>query len=149
MIRDARFADLKRLVELISFLFASSGNDKLFPYDAESVTKFLQGLILGPMGIVLVQEEDNDIQGLVVAAMFPSYFSNKHILCQELFLWVQPAYRGYGHEIVKALETRAKRLGAKAVSLSSMNVVRPKAMERFYRRMEYKPIENVFLKELT
>lgn len=143
MIREARFADVPRLVEMgIRFINDSAYWGRIFP-DEIAMTNLAQGLIAADHGHVLVYEHDGKIVGMIgVIATFHPY-SGKPVM-SEMFWYVEPESRGAGVRLLRAVEGWAREKG---IEDSIMISPSPK-VSAFYQRLGYEPLEEQFIKKL-
>ena len=148
MIRIARHEDMSRLVEMGHEFLAETSLAKFTEIDDATATKMLAGMIEMDTAVVFVAEEET-IVGFIGGLVYPFYFNIAHMTGQELFWWVEPAYRkGHGGQLFKALEVWAREMGAKTFTMMALDSNRPDTVVAVYKRAGYTPSERSFIKEL-
>jgi ribosomal protein S18 acetylase RimI-like enzyme len=150
-IRAAEPNDLPALLEMGRQFFEHSGNARFTTFDEPSLTATLIGLISGVgNGVVLATEVNGDVVGMAACVVFPFYANMNTLIGQEIFLWVDPAYRGaVGEALLDELEAAALRKGAKVFINANLAGERDAAFARYYRRRGCVPAENTHIKVLS
>lgn len=145
-VREAIESDIPRIVEMCARLTARSGYTRLLEYDIDSVVLTVSELIESDSGVVLVYE-DEKVAGVVAALIFPMYLNRNHLTAQELWMWVDPEYRGRaGKDLMKGLEDAVRKKGAKSLSVTAQHTIRPEATGRLYRRAGFYPTDYTYMK---
>ena len=148
MIRAARHEDMPRLVEMGRAFLAETALADFTEIDDDSFSRTLTGMIDGDRAVLIVAEE-SQIIGLIGGLVYPFYFNTNHLTGQEMFWWVEPAYRkGAGRQLFKALETWAREMGAKTLTVMALDSNRPEAVTAAYKRAGYTPTERNFMRAL-
>jgi GNAT superfamily N-acetyltransferase len=144
MIREASMSDLPRIMELgDSFLRTGPYKNKHKSAHAE---KFA-ALLIQSVGRVLLWEEDNgQVTGLLAFLLLPHYFTGE-LTAQEVMWYVEPEYRKGcpALRLMWAAEELARNLGATTMQFTAPT----KAAAALYQRYGYKPLEMTFEKEFT
>ncbi len=143
MIRPATHRDIPRLVELGVRFMRESGYAKHLAINEDAQANLAADLIEAPHGLVLVDEQDGDITGMigVIATLHPH--SGDSVM-SELFWYVLPRARGGGVRLLLAAEDWARANG-----ISKSLVVSPKqSVSDLYRRLGYTRLEEQFIKAL-
>lgn len=151
MIRDARIEDIPQIVLLgEKFYTASHGNSDI-PFDRKDVTTMLWDNIHADQGIMLVEEREGRIVGMICGVIFTWYFNSKYKSGQELFWYVKPEYRRttVGVRLIKELEQRAKEKGCTTwIMISEYDMGNHDYMDNLYKRMGYRNYETGYIKDL-
>ncbi len=150
-IRHAEPDDLSVLLDMGREFFESSGNARFTTFDEPSLTATLIGLMSGvPAGCVLVADVEGKVAGMAGCVVFPFYANASTLIGQEVFLWVDPDYRGaVGDALLDELENTAMRMGAKVFINANMAGERDKAFARYYRRRGCVPAEQTHIRILS
>lgn len=139
--RIATNDDIPALIEMGRRFHAMSPHKMLGPYDEHAVANMLAALIADTMGSIVLTNDEGAIGG----RMAPLYFSPTVRFMEEAFWW---AGKG-GRELLDAFEFLAKRMGAKASYMSTLDNEHVAAADRIMRRRGYVPLERRYLKELV
>lgn len=143
MIRSANSDDIPRLVELgVRFMRESRYGEHYSP-DPGSMGVFVEGLIVSPHGLLLVQEDDTGVVGMIGALIMAHPYSGETVM-SELFWYVIPRARGGGVRLLLAAEREARAAGATKSLFVSPN----ETVSALYERLGYRPIEQQFIKAL-
>ena len=102
MIRDAKPADVGRILELGERFFNEAGWPRVATWDAMSVVDTLERL--ATEGVLLVAEDGGRVVGIAGAPVGPAYFNSAVLMSQELFWYVDKDVRGVGMPMLDALE---------------------------------------------
>ena len=150
-IRLAEPNDLPALLDMGREFFEHSGNSRFTTFDEPSLTATLIGLMSGvPTGCVLVVETEGRVVGMAGCVVFPFYANRNTLIGQEVFLWVNPDYRGaVGEALLDELEAAAMHKGAKVFINANLAGERDKAFARYYRRRGCVPAEQTHIKVLA
>lgn len=143
MIRAATPDDIPALVDLgVRFMLESAYGQHL-TINADAMEQLAAQLIGAPNGLVLVDDRDDEITGMigVIATLHP--FSGESML-SELFWYVLPAARGGGVRLLLAAEAWARANGV----VKSLMVSPNKTVSALYQRLGYVPLERQFIKNL-
>jgi GNAT superfamily N-acetyltransferase len=147
MIRDAEAADMPRLIEMGRAFNAEAGYAETVPFCERSFAHTL--VALAGMGLLLVVDKGDGPVGMAGADLGRAICNHDVLLSREAFWYVEPAYRkGFGRDLLNALETRAKARGAAFFDVVAENGKRDEALARLYRAASYSPAERTFRKRL-
>lgn len=161
MIRPAIPEDIFRLAEMGQAFFDEAGfaerlgsEGQRLTFDLESFARTVAALIEG--GVLLVAEKGGEVVGMAAAGMSPAWWNRNVLTAQELFWYVEPAYRrrdrnkdvAVGSELMAALEAAVQSLGVTLFSMSAEEGLRSEALARLYRGRGYFPTEMLFWKQL-
>ncbi len=145
MIRDATADDIPAMLAMAERFIVKAWSRASIPYDEDTCTKLLAGLIDLEMGILLIAE---DRRAMLGAMIHPWHFNANVLTGTELFWWAEPGCRA-GKALKEAAEWRARSLGADTFNMACEHHMRSPALERLYRIDGYQPSEHIFIKELT
>lgn len=140
MIRLAKQSDKELLLSLGRKFHAESQYNKI-PFDAETVWDGIQTLIEN--GWLLTDGES----GMIGFVIFHSFFNSKHLICQELYWYVEKDNRksGVGVELLKKAESTAKNLGA---NMMIMLCLENNRIDELYQSLGYDKAETSFTRAL-
>ena len=112
--------------------------------DNPQITAFLAEKIIGGLGKVLLWEEDGSVGGLLGFIVCEHHFTGEKV-ADEIMWYMRPDARvgGGALKLFWQAETEAKRMGAKKMKFSAPN----DDVEALYKRLGYRKIETVFLKD--
>lgn len=144
MIREATLADVPQLVELGVRFMAESGYSWHLSVDRHAQARLACDLIQAAHGLMLVDERDGDIVGMLGAIATRHPHSGDSVM-SELFWYVAPAARGSGVRLLLEAEHWAISRG-----IRKSLVVAPEGapVASLYARMGYKPLESQYIKDL-
>lgn len=111
----------------------------------------LLSALLGDAGIVCVAEDDNgEIVGVILLALFPFPFNSKYLCATELAYYVTPEAQkqGVGKQLLGKAEQVAKQKGVKFLSMVALQSADPVSAEAVYNKLGYTKNEVVFTKDL-
>ena len=137
MIRPATISDIPMILEMGRAFASEAGVIDHVGWDDDTVIHLLEQLIALDEGILIVG--DNGMIGGIVS---PHPYSGQ-IIFQELF-WRSHGFEGI--RLLKAAEQAAKERGAKLSVMIGMDTLPD--LERLYGRMNYKPMERLYCKDL-
>lgn len=96
-------------------------------------------------GIILVI--DGVGRGYVFGHLTPHYYHSE-LMAYCMSVYVEPEYRRYGLDMIKAFEAWGKYKGAKILSLSTFKGLSPKGLDRLYQKLGYQEKEVIYWKEV-
>jgi len=147
IVRNATAFDLDKYVVLAEKFHAASPMHGAIDFDPKGYAEFyISALQNESMGIWLAEIE-NKVVGIVGAIAYPLYFNPNALVVQELWWWLDPAFRGEGNKMFKQIELWAKERNAAALFMIALEDDRAAKMEKVYQRAGFKPIERTFMKE--
>ena len=120
MIRSATTSDIPRLVEMgLKFLQMSEYKDRIAENPDQQ--EFLMGLLISDNhGVLLVDDRDGDVVGMIGSYVHPHLISGD-LVAAEVFLWLEPEYRGGGRDLIRGCEDQARKIGAKVSQMTAPN----------------------------
>ncbi len=84
----------------------------------------------------------------VIAGFLVNNLTNRKPAVQEVIWYVKKAHRSHGKMLMHAFEKLAKDRGAEAVVMGLMCNSMQERLDKFYKRLGYKPFEVQYIKEL-
>lgn len=143
MIRPATHDDVPALVELGIRFMRESGYSRSLTINPEAQAGLAAMLIEAPNGLVLADEREGEITGMigVIATQHPH--SGDPVM-SELFWYVMPRARGGGVRLLAAAEDWARSHGIRKSIVVSPN----RQVSALYKRLGYAPLELQFIKDL-
>lgn len=144
MIRLATLEDMPALLRMGKSFFDASGYGGLTTFDHDDTSDLLSRLIDAE---TLVTDGKGAMLGFVV---FPMFMNSSTVVAQELFWWVDKAFRktGVGVEILKHAEDLARMKGAKSMMMLSLKELDGERVNKLYQRMGYQEREQTYMRIL-
>lgn len=147
MIRAATHADLPELTDMAHAFFHEAEWNDIAQWDDMSATATMASMLDAPNKVLLVDETDGLLQGMIGAVIYPFWFNHNELTSQELFWYVLPTFRrGTGFKLLKALELAVKAKGAASIMMVSTATLRPEVLEFYYKKQGYRPSERTYIK---
>ena len=144
MVRNANIDDIPSLLIMAKKFFKAAKFDGI-EYNEESTSKTIQHLIASHGGLLLVSD-NNGVDGMIGALVYPMYFNAAHLTGQELFWWSEGGIGGI--KLIAEMEKQAKELGAKTFSMIYLENITPKKLRDFYEKRGYKQSETHYMRIL-
>jgi GNAT superfamily N-acetyltransferase len=144
-VRVAEPEDVYELVQISKEFYESSHVTDKLSFSPKITGSFIELTIESDIYLTVVAEDGNKIVGGLIAALFPTFFSeDTQALCIAWYL--DPKYRKLKHsmQLLKIYEEWAKESGAKLSNLANVDMESPKA----FTKLGYEMVETVFSKEL-
>ena len=149
MIRRATPDDLHDLVQLGNEFwdqtrYAHAG----IPYGKDMTTQTFAALI--DSGIVQLAEDNGDIVGFIMLAIYLLPFAQDIKMAGEMVFYVAPAHRktGLGKRLIKQAEHVAKQQGCRYFSMVNLEEVSPEQSARLYQSVGLELVETSYSKEI-
>ena len=148
MIRLATINDIAGILPLaVKFIEYSPLSGKTF-INYGDLSDTLSMMISEDKQACWVMVVEGKIVGMSGAMIFPFYANRDYQIAQELFWYVAEEHRGNGKQLLNAMENWSTSRGAKALHMISLETDSAKAMDRYYKRSGFNPIEHTYSKEL-
>ena len=150
MIRPAIVSDLSKLEAMGAEFFKASGLEQWFDFKPRCFSQVCANFMASDKAVVLVGEGKSSVVAMAAAWTIPCWFNDTHLICQELFWWVEPLQRGgsLAAELRRGIEEWARERGCHTIEMSAMEASKPEALARLYERQGYGPKERNFCKTL-
>lgn len=135
-IRKATKKDVERVVELFGeYDRYENALDKRHKIDTLKERKdFFNLLIKSKRAVILVLEIDSKVQG-VISGEYRETIMGKGCIFHELIISKDYRGKGYGEQLMKALEEQFKKIGCKSVT--SFVFIKNKGVLKFYNKLGY------------
>jgi GNAT superfamily N-acetyltransferase len=149
-IRRGTPADITALVALCQEFYSQSKYTEAgIKFSVQAMAGVITTL-LGDSGIVSVAEDDGEIVGLILVAVFPFHFNPKHKVATELVFYVTEKGRGHGlgKQLLKKAEQVAKQRGVRLFSMVAHENVDSTSAHSLYDNLGYERSEVAYIKEL-
>lgn len=137
MIREATVEDIPALLEMGEAFAIEAGVVDVVGWDALTVEQLLHNLIDSPDGVLWIGDN-----GMIGGITYQHPYSGKRVF-QEFF-WRSHGFEGM--RLLKAAENQARENGAEQSIMIGMDTMPDTS--RLYGRLNYKPIERLYCKEL-
>ncbi len=143
MIRWATKEDVPALL-VMAEQFMEEYYSETLPFNAESMTTLLEGLIENPSGFLLVSEHQEKVVGTIGVLAYDHPFTGQ-ACSSELFWWMEPEARG---NIDSMRLLRHAEKWVKTNRIPWMHMVAPNdRLKSFYKRLGYSELETHFYKK--
>lgn len=133
--RLAGVKDLDRLIELGKRFHQASPWSET-PFDPYKMKTVLLEMIADEDAVVIMHDK-----GVIGGSIITPYFNNT-LIAQELFWYAEEE----GMALLKAFEAWGYVEGAEMISMAGTGI-RPKALDRLYKRSGYEPRETFYVKK--
>lgn len=143
MIRPATRADIPDIIDLGERHWRESRYGRWMEPNRAVMAELARALVATPDGLVLVDEREGAIVGMIGVAVTAHIYSGEPVM-SELFWYAPPERRGSGVRLLKRAEAWAK---AKGVKHSAM-IAPDERVAAFYERMGYAALEINYIKPL-
>jgi hypothetical protein len=144
MIREAKAADIPRITEMGSRSLREGPYKDLVGDNPEQTGKLALEVMTKGM-ILVAEEEDGTISGLLAFIVFPHYFSGE-LTAGEVMWYVEPEFRKSftSLALLRGAERMARGFGAKYMQFTAPT----SEVGRAYEALNYKQVEVSFQKAL-
>jgi GNAT superfamily N-acetyltransferase len=116
------------------------------PYDEATVYDLLATMVEQQM-LVLVKEGGRIVGG-AGGTIGPIFFNRHTRVGYECFWWIEPAFRGQGMLLLRALERAAEEAGCTHWLMMALEDDSVEQVDVLYRRRGYQRVERGYLKRL-
>ena len=146
MIRQATENDFDAIAEMAKDFWRHTVYDD--PFCKESTIELLNLCLSHEL--LFVAESKGKVVGFVAGVLSPLLANKRVIMGQELAWWVEPEHRNgkAGIGLLKAIEKKAKEVGAKYWNMAFMYSSMPEKIEGMYKKMGYKKTESFYTRAL-
>lgn len=145
MIREARNADIPRIVEMGARSLREGPYRDLVGDNPQQTAALAISVIQNQNAKLLVDEQDGELAGLLAFVIFPHYFSQEPT-AGEVMWYVEPEKR---QSLIAVCLLRAAERLAREMGAVRMQFTAPTAeVGRAYEALGYKPIEVNYQKAL-
>lgn len=134
-------------VNQLSSLFDEFIKETLDEYDVDLNIDFVKNIAHKFIESSFVAEKDGKIVG-VLAGFITSIPTMKTPIFQEQVWFFSKAHRFHGIGLLKYAEGTLKDCGVSHIVMANMANSKAEKLERFYKRMNYKPMETHYIKAL-
>lgn len=88
-------------------------------------------------------------KGVLLGYVFPYIFNTNVKIAQELAFYVEPEYRNtrLAMRLYREYEAKARDLGATKITMALLEASNPDKVDRLYRKLGFKPVEHIYIKE--
>ena len=139
---------MPQVVHVVRCHYESTGFPAEVSFNADLLTRYLQGLILSPQGALLVAVLDGVVIGAHGLQLETPFFA-PDLTAHEVFLFVQPGYRGLrvGAALIEYAEQWAISAGAKSIIIGNHPLSPPHVKDAYLRR-GYREAQTEYIKRL-
>ena len=145
MIRLADKEDLPHIVAMGIRFMNETPYVRYITQDTDKMFELAEKLIDSPNGLLLVNTEADEINGMIGVYAFCHPMSGE-IVASEMFWWVDPEARGLsGVRLLRCAEDWAVKVGAQRMMMIAPN----DRVGEFYRRVGYDRVETTYMRRLA
>lgn len=144
MIRLANKFDIPKIIDML-WNYHDHGNiPNLEIEDDETATKILTGIIAGA-GIALVSENNDELNGMLIAICNPYLWDNKKLVMNEIAYWVELDYRhtSIGYRLLKKYIELCEEMKSQG-RIQFFTMSQMEGQELSYDRFGFRPIEHTW-----
>jgi len=151
-IRPAAKEDMPRL-DAMGWVFHSTSGLNCFGvgYNSSDFAKAMGRVSLSDNAVCLVADVDGTAVGMICGGVFSPLWHDGSRLAQEFFMWVDPDHRGkgFGKQLLAALEDWGREQGATAIIMVSLNpVLGETPADAMYTSRHYVAMETHYVRRL-
>lgn len=143
MIRPATRADIPDIVDLGERHWSESRYGQWMAPNREVMAGLARALVEGEAGLVLVDDRDGVVVGMIGVAVTAHIYSGEPVM-SELFWYAPPESRGSGVRLLKRAEDWARANGVRHAAM----IAPDERVAAFYERMGYAALEINYIKPL-
>lgn len=143
-IRVANKFDLPRIIEML-WNYHDSGNiSNLEIEDDQTATRIITTILAGG-GIALVNEQNNELTGMLLAICTPYLWDNSKLVMNEIAYWVEEDYRGgtQGYRLLKEYVERCEQMKDEG-RIQFFTMSQMEGQELNYSRFGFRPVEHTW-----
>lgn len=147
--RRATIEDWPYIQKYARQFFDLSGWKRVLGEEADC-TRGLDRLIDLPNVFFMVAVDGGQVVGGIGLIVAPSQTVQDKLLAQELFWYVDEAFRNgrVAVQLYLNAESWAKEVGAAAITMALLEGSMPETVASMYQRLGYEPVERIFVKGL-
>jgi GNAT superfamily N-acetyltransferase len=134
--------------EDVTRLCKAFSDESLAEYGLEVEADRLMEMTEVCKGVSFFLKVEDKVVGLI-AGMEVKNLTNGKLALQEVVWYVDKDYRANGRILLQYFEEAAKNMGASCVVMGLMCNSGMDKLDKFYKRMGYKPFEIQYMKEIT
>lgn len=150
-VRKAIPSDLPNLIAMGREFYQCSGYwQSGVEFDARTFADTISKLSLSEDSAILVASLGGEAIGMIAATSNKHWLNASHRVGHEVFWWVDPCYRTTkaGSMLIDEIERWAQQVGCKVFCVCSTATLKPKALDRLYRRRGYVPYDHIYARSL-
>lgn len=145
MIRHATTLDLDAIVEFVQEFYPNTHYAQQASFDIDTVRDLTEYLIKS--GIVLLATVDDELVGIIAAAVRPHLFNSTELSCHEVIWYVTPAHQksGLGVALIERADQIRLLRGCKAFQMMRLDGS-PSHIDKLFLSLNFQPSEYCFTK---
>lgn len=150
MIKEATLQDLDRVLTISKKLYLHSANHtRIYAWDDDTALGTLREFITGGYSTILIDENDGDLRGFIMAQLTTPY-AGKNIIANDIAFFVDPEFQGANTalRLIRAYEKWAKQAGATHIELGVSSGINTERTLSMYSFLGYAPSSETYIKEL-
>lgn len=149
MIRPAVEADIPKILEMCCKFYpmTSYWQKSKMQMDVEYVGVLTHGLIENGLFHVAVDDESEEVVGMIGLIVMPFMFNPKYMTAGEIIWWVEPEFwnKGFGRGLLRSIDVAAKAKGITTVQMIDL-VESPIQAGDLYTSEGYQLTEKIWTK---
>jgi GNAT superfamily N-acetyltransferase len=147
LIRQITYDDIPTLIEIGRKAHEESEYN-VMSFNPDKCMRLCEQIINSPAMLGIVTLKDDVIAGVIVAAVYPGYFTDE-LTASDLLVYVLPGYRGTRafYRLCIFYITWARLQGAKLIFLRNSTGIEPEKVGKLYERMGFAQVGGIFRKE--
>lgn len=149
MLRIAEEKDFP-IVKAMAKSFFEDSPYKDFPMKEEHFDNYIKGYLTPSVAKMILLAEDQDKPVGFLAFELADWLFYPIPVAVEKALWIEPDRResDLAKELLGAFFFWALKIGCPLIQLSSLTGEYEKKLDKFYKKMKFKKVENIYLKQL-
>lgn len=150
MIKKATLQDLDKVFKISKRLYLHSTNHiRVYKWDDDTALCTLREFITGKHSTILIDENDGDLRGFIMAQLTTPY-AGTNVIANDIAFFVIPEFQGgtTALRLIKAYEKWARRAGATHIELGVSSGVDTERTLSMYSYLGYAPSSVTYIKEL-
>lgn len=150
-VRPAEENDIANLLPLTRALHYASFRKDYSDWNVLKWANWLKNCIENDVMMCLMATDEVDLPlGFITAVVFPAYWDNDIISCNETGMWVVPEHRhnGIGTALINGINDWAKDKKCTTLIVGASQAMEPKKTSIWYKKMGFELNERYFARRI-
>lgn len=144
--RIATHKDIPKIVELGRMFFEATILPRYVAYDGLSMAMTTSEMIDALDSVCFVLERDGEVIGGIGGKAVPMYFNLEAVTAQQVFYFVNPAFRSRESvTLLREFKRWGREYGAKMIATGAKRDANHDRMEKFLTRDGFEPLETILI----